>query len=235
MRLAEREYYNRVVNCWTTVADDVYEVIPINQLQRVVFMILIAALASALLCSCRASDKDLIIQLMHKGYHSDYQLPEQFQMEEPNELFRKYGAGYYRCTWQDAVYKGEIRSFTTEILIKNGETFPIGWAGEVQDPREVDFDHDGTTELIFYIRRIVSYARTVGYFVIEKGNEPLYYVSYDNALFEKVQDNNYIIRTRIFEGLEVSGVLKYRIEDGKKSIYIDAGVDTDKLPPPEYD
>lgn len=217
------------------VSADVREVIPISQLQRVVVLILIAVLTSTLLCSCRASDKDLIVQLMHEGYHNDYQLPEQFQMEEPNELFRKYGAGYYHCTWQDAVYKGETRNFTIEILIKNGKAYPMCLAGEIQELLEVDFDHDGSTELIFYIRPNTSWARSTNYFVIEKGNEPLYFVSYDYDSFVKVQDDNYIIRTRIYEGLEVTGVLSYRVVDGKKRIYIDAGEDADKLPQPIYD
>lgn len=167
---------------------------------------------------------------MRKSYYRDYQLPNQFQMEEPYDVFREYGARYYRCTWLDALQNGEKGNVTIDILIKSGEALPIGqWLGGPSEFLEVDFDHDGKTELIFYFRPNYDYARPVHYFLIEKGDERVYNATYENALFDRVQNDDYIIRRKIYEGLEVTGVLKYRVVNGEKQIYIDAGEDTDKF------
>jgi hypothetical protein len=211
------------------------EVIKIKKVQPVVALIMIAVSMLVLLFLFRASDKDLIVQLMHKYRFGDYELPlpKQFLMEEPFDLFREYGARYYRCTWLGAKHDGETINVTADILIKNGEALPVGPPEMASDLREVDFDHDGVKELIFYTSwgSGLSYNN---YFVFEKGNEPIYMVACMSARFGKIQDDDYLIHVLFNLDRELFGVLKYRIVDGVKSVYIDAGKYTDALEQTSY-
>jgi hypothetical protein len=210
-------------------------VIEIKKVQPVVALIIIAVTVFLLLFLCRTSDKDLIIQLMNKYKFGDYQLPlpEQFQMEEPFGLFSEYGARYYRCTWLDAIHDGETRNVTIDILIKNHEALPIGWYGQPSELHEVDFDRDGAGELIFYTSWGSGF-QYGSYWVIEKGDEPVYLVSCMSSWFGKIQDDNYMIRVLPNLGKDLLGVLKYRIVDGVKSVYVDAGKYTDALEQTSY-
>jgi hypothetical protein len=210
-------------------------VIVIKKVNPVVALIIVAVTVLVLLFLCRTSDKDLIVQLLHKYKLGDYQLPlpNQFQMEEPFDLFREYGARYYRCTWLGAIHDGEKTNVTTDILIKNGEALPIGWPEQPSELHEVDFDHDGTKELIFYTFRGSGFSYG-SFLVIEKGDEPIYLVSCMTAWFERIQDDEYMIRVLPSLGKGLSGILKYRIVDGVKSVYIDAGKYTDALEQTSY-
>jgi hypothetical protein len=177
------------------------------------------------------ADRRLIYDYVKNGpqiWLSEYDLNDQFSMTEPYTQFRKYQAKLYRCSW-DLVIDGKDDTIVRSFLMKNDCIYEILTWGNVDRLYETDFDHDRTVELIYYTN--IGSGRDINtFYVIEPANEESIYITQcEFARPKKVMNHDLIIEAMTRSQQSVTGKLKYRIINGVKDIYIDAGKYTDQL------
>jgi hypothetical protein len=177
------------------------------------------------------ADRLLILDYVKNGpeiWLSEYTRNDQFTMVEPYIQFRKYQARLYQCTWK-TVIQGKDDTVERSFLIKCDKIYEILTWDNADQLFEIDFDHDRAVELIYYTN--FGSGRSIDtFYVLEQiAEEPIYITEYDLAGPIRVMNNDLVIAAMTVNQKWVTGKLKYRITNGKKEIYIDAGQYTDQL------
>jgi hypothetical protein len=177
------------------------------------------------------ADRLLIYDYVKNGpeiWLSEYTRNDQFTMVEPYTQFRKYQARLYKCTWK-AVIQGKDDTVDRSFLIKGDKVYEILTWDNADRLYEIDFDHDKATELIYYTDIGSGRSFDTFYVLEQAAEEPIYITEYELAGPIRVMNNDLVIKAMTGNQKWVTGKLKYRITDGKKEIYIDAGKYTDQL------
>jgi hypothetical protein len=183
------------------------------------------------------SDRDLIYNLVKSDrnkWYSSYNLDYWFISKELDTPFFRYNAKIYQYTWT-VEPKGEKSSPTSigtvelYFIVKSGIAYHIETPdGNFKILYEIDFDNDGQKELIYFLD-LGSYPSSGIFYIFESAVEEPVYIGQFYAYPQKIENNDLVVLARTKDGKQVNGILKYRLIDGKKDVYIDAGEYSDQI------